>query len=143
MNYNREEYEKLCDLMLNLIKLNYPDIAIEVENNFFGLLEITINKNSKLTILTNSKWFEIKRHIDTKLKIGWEKELCQLCCEIIVRRVSCGKCSNYWCVNCYIELFKSGEGIIICPYCRNKFGVKTPKNMIDTCVNEIKRKAGI
>lgn len=143
MDFDKDEYEKLCNLIISLIKIKYPDLVIDVSISSFNLMEVTINKNSRLTILPQSKWNEIKRHIEVKLNQGWQNELCQLCCETLHKRVSCNKCSNYWCINCYINLFKSGSGIIICPYCRDSFGKKVPQNIIEYCIQEIKLKSGI
>ena len=87
-------------------------------------VEIVINNNSKITILPGSNWKEIKRHIDKKIIVQRNgiSEGCIICYEKIRNNVTCPKCSNNYCGECYINLFKKGKGVITCPHCRYSIG---------------------
>ena len=106
-------------------------------------MEVNINNNSTITILHDNTWKEVQRNIDKKIARFNDEHLqdeCSVCFEHTNEAVSCNKCSNDICTECYIKLFKSGEGIITCPHCRFETGSKIPKNMIDLCVEKIKEK---
>lgn len=135
------KYDNRCNVIKNLILKNYKNNKFDFIRNPETLyIEVIINDISNITLLPDIKWNEIKRHIEKKLN-GID-ENCIICCKAIEKNVTCPKCSNNWCGKCYINLFKHGKGIIICPYCRFTFGKKIPEYMIDSYINEIKYKLG-
>ena len=112
------------DIIKELISKHYDKSSTSFEfvvNAETSFTEIVINGECNISVLPDSTWKEIKRHIDKKL-ISLRKnhegiiDDCVICFEPIKNNVSCPKCSNNHCGNCYINLFKSGKGIITCPF---------------------------
>lgn len=136
-----EKYNKRCQIIEKLIISQFPDLKFKlVFNNDTKYYEIfLIEQKAQISILENTEWKALKRGIELKIKQEYNT-LCSICYENINKNVSCSKCYNNWCGECYISLFISGEGIIKCPFCRYSFGIKTPKNMINICVQEIRDK---
>ena len=146
---NQNEYDKKINVIKKLINIKYPinTFIFEDYNSVFNdkikkFTKIIINNNSSITILPDNTWNEIERNINIKLH-NVNKNECIICLNETIKSVSCNKCSNLWCVLCYIELFKKDNGIITCPFCRYSFGIYTPDFMINICIKEIKIKAGI
>jgi len=134
-----EKYDQRCDVIKTLILKEYIGATFNfIRNSDTLYIEVIINNNSKISLLPNSTWNEIKRHIDKKI-IGFSGD-CIICCEKIQKNVTCPKCSNNYCGECYINLFKHGKGIITCPHCRYSFGEKKPEHMMEMYVDEIKLK---
>lgn len=96
-----------------------PSMEIKIRNNeYSGDLEVVIVKhNALITILPTNTWEEIKDCIDIKMNKK-NTDVCSICYKSTKkRRVSCGKCLNYWCVECYMQNCKSYTGYQKCPYC--------------------------
>lgn len=142
-NEYSKTYEKKCHIIKNLIKKVFPNenFIISITDDT-GLMVVTINEEGTVTILPDNNWKEIKRNICKKLSKDYKDNQCCICFDNIKKNVSCNKCSNGWCGNCYISLFRSGKGIIKCPHCRFTFGINVPESMMETCINEIKDKMG-
>ncbi len=139
------EYNKKCDLIKKLIIKKYPNHEFNFfRNQYSGIVKVEINDISEISILVENNWAEIKRHIEKKIKTQETKihEDCVICYEEIKKNVTCPKCANNWCSECYIKIFIDGEGIIKCPHCRFSFGQKMNKFMLDIGVSEIRRKLG-
>ena len=108
----------LNEIMKN-IQEYLPNTAIKFRNsNITGYLEIIFVKEiTILTILPSTSFDEIKQQIDTKLA-NINTNNCNICLQsTIQRKVSCAKCSYYWCVNCYKNNFTSNTRHGKCPYC--------------------------
>ena len=138
-----DKYDKRCNVIKNLILKNYTNNNFNFIRNLETLyIEVIINNNSKITLLPDSNWNEIKRHIDKKIIVQRDGivENCIICCEAIQKNVTCPKCSNNWCSECYINIFKHGKGVITCPHCRYSFGNTMPEYMIKLEVDEIRHK---
>jgi hypothetical protein len=144
------QYNNKIKIIKKLIATTYPNDTFIFENfnNTFNekikeYTKIIINNNSSITILPDNTWIQIERNINVKLNNTNNTKECIICMNNSIKTVSCNKCSNYWCILCYIELFKKKNGIIICPFCRFSFGKYTPDYMMDICIDEIKIKSGI
>ncbi len=147
------QYNKRCEIIKNLINEKYINdiFTFEIYDNVIGdfneikfFTRIVINNKETITILPNTTWKDIERNINFKLKNKDEKtKECPICLNNVSKYTSCNKCGNYWCIPCYIEIFKTGNGIIKCPFCRNSFGIYTPEYMIEICIQEIKMRAGL
>jgi hypothetical protein len=103
--------------------------------------KVVINNNKLISILPDSKWLEVKRHINIKLKN--EIKDCNICFNKIKTNITCNKCANNWCSDCYINLYITGKGIVSCPMCRYKTGERLPKWAVDFGVEEIKYKLNL
>jgi len=138
MNCNQVgKYNKRCDVIKDLILTKYTDTTFEfIRNRATLYIEVIINNNSKISLLPNNTWGEVERHINKK--IIWFTGDCMICCEKMENAVSCPKCSNNFCGECYIKLFRLGKGIIKCPHCRHSTGEEKPEYMIETYVDQIK-----
>ena len=129
--------------LIHKIKNYLPNERIQLKKNeITGNLEIIFpNKNSMMTITDGNNfdsWDEIKRLIDAILS-NEKSEECSICStrEIQIRRISCPKCANDWCTNCYVNIFRTNKGIVKCPFCRYTYGEKWPEHMIEIGVQEI------
>ena len=65
---------------------------------------------------------------------------CSICTKPTKGKTCCTRCSKDWCIDCYIELFKVGRGVITCPFCRESCGFVQPPYMIEIAAREIKQK---
>ncbi len=135
------KYHKRCIVIKNLTVNHYKNdkfhLNMDPETLYY---EIIINNKTEITILPNNTWKEIKRHIFVKLDTlkNGISEPCIICFEKIKTNITCTKCSNNWCGNCYLDMFKNGKGIISCPHCRNTIGEKLPEFLIKWGIEDIK-----
>ena len=135
-----ELYFKKCNIIKELIEKKYKDTKHVFDFVFdedTSYIQILINKGC-ITIRNESTWKQLEKLIN-KIIEGFSYD-CEICCNKLNQRVSCDLCTNSYCGDCYINLFKRGEGIIKCPYCNHKVGIYTPPYMMDICINEIKNK---
>lgn len=66
---------------------------------------------------------------------------CQICCETSKSIVHCRECLNKYCSECYINLYRTGEGIMVCPFCRYTFGDYCPNpDLIELAIKQIRYK---
>ena len=146
MNFKEfDKYDKRCDVIRYIILKDYKNDKIDFIRNPETLcVEIVINNISKITILKDSSLKEIKRGIDKKIssQCNGIAEDCIICSKTIQQNVSCSKCSNNYCGECYINLFKKGKGVITCPHCRYSIGNTMTDFDIQMGVIEIKHKLG-
>lgn len=125
---------KFHKIVEKLIRKYKPDIEIEIVINRQknGLMEVIFVKESTIITIVTTNWNEIKRYIDSTL--AKDKELnCSICDNDFkkYKRVSCSKCIVEFCGICYINLFRIGQGIITCPFCKYKYGsLMEPHNVI-------------
>lgn len=133
------EYHKRCNVIKNLISNTYKDLdfffTINHETNF---IEMIIDNKAQLTLLPDNTWNEIKRHIDSKITRSYKD--CIICLNKIDTCVSCCKCANHWCGNCYVDLYKHGHGLVTCPICRFSVGEKVPNEILKIGISQISRK---
>lgn len=133
------EYHKRCNVIKNLISITYKDLdyffTINHNTNF---VEMIINNKGQLTILPDNTWNEIKRHIDVKITCSYKD--CIICLNKIETSVSCSKCANHWCGNCYVDLYTHGQGIVTCPICRFSVGEKVPSKLLKLGISQIKKR---
>lgn len=151
---NQQQYDQKCEIIKNLLNTTYINNTFTHEkyNNIYNneikfFTKITINNNTKITVLPNNTWKEIKNNIDTKIS-NLHKNInntneCIMCFKNMNARVLCNKCSKIICIPCYIELFKIGQGIIVCPFCNYSVGDTIPTHMMDDCIHDIMTKAGL
>ena len=132
-----DEFSDICKKIREYI----PNVNIEfMFNDNTQLLEIVfIEEKSVMSILKDNTWAEIKRHINAIISKNKDTD-CSICCEKIISRTGCTKCSSDWCVECYINLFKTGQGIIKCPYCRFEYGFRMNEQELNMGVANIRAK---
>ena len=127
--------------LISKIKDYLPNEKIQFKKHeITGNLQVIFtDKKAIMTILECNTWDEIKRHIDAKMCSSKRETECSICAtnEIQKRRVSCPKCASYWCLNCYISIFRTNKGVIKCPFCRYTYGQKFPDYMIEMGIKEI------
>lgn len=121
---------------------NYlPTDMVQCEYHTESMEVILVDRGANITVLRDSKWIDIKRRIDKIVNTKIEK-ICSICSEnkTIVHRISCTKCSADWCIDCYINIFRTNKGIIKCPFCRYSYGHEMPEILIDAGVAQIMNK---
>jgi hypothetical protein len=134
MNTTRES------VVMGMIRSYIPKEEIEfVRNEITGELELLFPKRHALmTIKATNSWREIKRHIDAKISEKKSSE-CPICSseKIQQRRVSCTKCAEASCVDCFINIFRANKGITKCPFCRYEVGFEISDSMVELGVQQI------
>lgn len=119
-----DKYEQRCLIIKNLIEKHYNNHTFKFYYNTDNrLYNILINGTTNISILGDNTWQDIKRHIDKKLNYKNNSE-CGICFETIKKNVTCPKCSQNLCAECYINIIRKGKGIFTCPFCKYKFGEK-------------------
>ena len=148
------EYDIRCKIIKNLINITHKSTEITFERYFNNcvhknieyLTRIIITSNGKYTSITiepDSTYENIERGIKIKLndlKSDNKIKECNVCLNDTMKFTTCNKCSNYFCISCYIEIFKTNKGIIICPFCRDKFGTIMSDDMTEFFVKQMKLK---
>jgi hypothetical protein len=126
---------KRACVVMEMILSYIPKEEIEfVRNEITGELELLFpKKRAMMTIKATNSWREIKRHIDAKISEKKSSE-CPICSseKIQKRRVSCTKCAEAWCVDCYINIFRANKGITKCPFCRYEVGFEMSDSMVES-----------
>ena len=124
-----------ASVVMEMILSYIPKEEIEfVRNEITGELELLFPKKRAMrTIKATNSWREIKRHIDAKISEKKSSE-CPICSseKIQKRRVSCTKCAEAWCVDCYINIFRANKGITKCPFCRYEVGFEMSDSMVES-----------
>jgi hypothetical protein len=131
---------RYCNQLIHKIKDYLPNEKIQFNRNKLTRnLEIIFeNKNAIMTILESDTWEQNKRYID-HIMSNEKSEVCFICStnKIQKKRISCNKCAGDYCIDCYISIFRTNKGIIICPFCRYSIGVEFPECMIEFGVQNI------
>lgn len=141
---NIDEYEKKCNMVKKLIKSTYKNSQIIFNQlNKNDLMYVIIDNIVKISIMPDTNWIEIKNNIDTKLKQTLGKRMCEGCKGQIKCLASCNKCHANTCLECYIDGFRTGKGIIKCKFCSFSFGCHVPDKYIDLAINDIRTNAKI
>jgi hypothetical protein len=144
MIYDSDEYIKqinktsLLDDVRNLLikeNKNY-NINFNYQNKLY---EIQIEK-IQITLYTNMNLKDFKL---TLYKLENRDNICVLCTEEIIKSTHCSKCSFNYCIQCYINIFKTNKGIIKCPQCNFKYGNIISNELIGYYIDTIKLKAGL
>ena len=141
-----EHYVKRCSVILKLVSKKYENHGFcLVHRRSTPLQELLIDGVCTITLMPDNSLKEITRHVDKKIErltqcVNVDK--CIICDDIIATNVTCTKCANNWCGDCYINLFKSGKGVIKCPHCRFSFGMEMSEEMVEMGIIEIKLKIG-
>jgi len=141
MEVINEDYLKNCIIIQELIKKTYEDTNHTFNfqiNDETGHMEIIINENKCITYL-GDKWKHLKKRIDRIIELKNGRD-CLICCNPVVSSISCNECCNTWCDDCYINLFRSNQGIIKCPFCKDEYGNYCPPFMMEICIEEIRNK---
>ncbi len=124
------------------------DIDIKYEQaNCFDFVFVVIGSINKLAILPDENWNQVKSNIDKVLNaihMNLEQkklESCELCTRDIKVKASCNFCHKISCLECYIDSFRKGCGVVKCGFCSQTFGVKCPKKYIDMMIGDIRENA--
>ena len=94
-------------------------------------------KRSMSLSLQDTKWKVVKRRLDTILSsdVTTENIECAICEDFNGKPdnnlVSCNKCGNNYCLYCYTDIMRANEGVIVCPFCRDEFGQKSSKEVVE------------
>jgi hypothetical protein len=92
--------------------------------------------NHMFTIEPDTKWTAITKFIDASKTP--QTPGCKSCeSENIYGLISCNKCSGMFCRDCYIKIYKKGKGIITCPYCGDKYGIKQSPIQVELGIKQI------
>jgi hypothetical protein len=91
-----------------------------------------------LTIGPDTTWSSITKFIDASK--APHVPGCEACESKSINGppVTCNKCSGMFCIDCYLKIFKNGKGIITCPYCGDKYGIKLLPIQIKSGIERIR-----
>jgi hypothetical protein len=98
---------------------------------------------SIMTVTCGMSWKQITRAVEKKRDFVPGPRCCGICCEERsgpASNVSCNRCANSFCGECYIGLFRTGRGIIRCPFCRDEFGFLMSPQDVERGVRMIRSK---
>ena len=107
---------------------------------------VIIDNTSQLCLTKDAPWKEVKRYIDKMISRGNGgviSDKCEICFKDIKKRVNCPKRANHTCVECYINIFRSGKGKMTCPFCRFKYGYEMSPVDIESFRKSIRNDTGI
>lgn len=139
---NIEDYNKKCLLIKKLINSTYKNSHIKFSQlSNIDLLYVVVDNIVKISIMPDSSWNNIKNDIDEKLKQTLGNRMCEGCKGNIKCLASCNKCKTNICLECYIDNFRIGKGIIKCNFCSYSFGCKVPDEYIDLAIDDIRTNA--
>lgn len=150
MIYNKNEYIKQINKtsLLNDVR----NFLIKENKNYYinfnyltNLYEIQIKKKNidKFIQITLYKNMNLKDFKLTLNKLDNRDNICILCTEEMINSTHCSKCSFNYCIQCYINIFKTNKGIIKCPQCNFKYGNIIQDELIEYYINTIKTKANL
>lgn len=129
-------------IMKKLIKRYKPNesITFKIDPIKECMNVIFNNKQAIMSVYPPLTWVNIKRNIDAIFN-NIEKE-CMICNNEMFKSIRCNKCAQRYCGNCYLDIFKTNRGIIICPYCRYEVGIKVSEDMLEIGIKEIEQTLG-
>ena len=101
--------------------------------NEMGTLRFSLTHDMTVADL-HRRFAKMMNHLDHS-----EGDECEICYKH-TKRISCTKCNNMICRECYISLFQEGHGIITCPYCRTQHGTYRLPHQVLSGVAQIRQK---
>lgn len=134
------------EMMQALIKRAFPQVTFTFSDIDFiptetggmeAYIVVTANEFT-CSVLENSVWTDVRRVIAKKIASTTRE--CEICCETARKLVGCNKCSNETCGECYIRSFVDGQGVITCPFCRQRTGQQFPPHVIPAMVDRIRQR---
>ncbi len=66
-----------------------------------------------------------------------EYNKCKACNEKIPITIRCNNCNDQYCHACYISSMKENEGLVICPYCKFKIGIKMKGLQLEAAIQNV------
>ena len=105
------------------------------------IMDITGYDGAKFQIERNMKFKDIKKKINKFVEISKNPEIdCIICCESLNKpRISCNRCFNPTCQNCYIKMFRKNKGISKCPFCAFSTGKEMDPRSVELKILEMKK----
>lgn len=97
-------------------------------------------KRSMTLSLQDTKWKVVKRRLDSMLSSDVTRDNieCAICEDFHGKPdnnlVSCNKCGNNYCLYCYTDIMRANQGLIVCPFCRDEFGQKSSKEIVEKAI---------
>ncbi len=141
---NVDEYNIKCELIKKLVKSQYKNSSIKFEqSNQIDLVYVIIDNSIKFSIMPNVVWSELKQEIDSVLKSIYGKRMCDQCRGDSKCLASCNGCYRKTCLECYIDKFRLGKGIVKCNSCNYSFGVEVSDEYIDLAIDDIRFNANL
>jgi hypothetical protein len=141
MNYKKvKNSTKYNEIIRKIIKYTPQIKKTFTKDDYSGEPTIQFEDKARITLCGDSTWEQIKKYIDTTVLNPETVNECSICASetaIKIRKINCNKCRSAWCIECYINIFKTNQGLIKCPYCRYEYGQKFPKFMIEGLVQQI------
>ena len=115
-------------------------------NKSNGITECTMLKGDKeirFSLIKNLDYNTVKLYINKCSSGDGGEVFCQICLEINnICNCRCNRCGEAYCPSCYIDLFKSGKGVIKCPFCRFEIGVRQDESHMEFMVEYMKEQNG-
>jgi hypothetical protein len=137
-NINSTYYER-CELFKKLIIKTFKKYKFIFIKDINYLINVKFYDNNRfkgsITIIPENNWIDIKRNIMNK--ISDIEKICLLCDNEHKIFISCNRCSQSCCLECYINMFRINKGIIKCSFCNYKIYCECPDHMIDIYVERM------
>lgn len=96
--------------------------------------------HATFSVLEDSVWADVKRVLAKKVNraTATERWTCDICCEASPNRVSCNKCANDTCGECYIRALVAGQGVVVCPWCRGRTGQRFEPHQVTIMAEQVR-----
>jgi len=146
---------KMKQLFIHLLYKEYKkyDIKIcddETDDRYFTIkiFNSKTNESYIMPIPKDITWKILKTIINKRFlkKSNGQEQLidddCQICFNKIKHASYCATCTNVYCTDCFIKMFRENQGVKICPFCRETDGQVLPDYMVEHNITIIKKNAG-
>lgn len=139
----KNQYKIKCFKLYDEMKTEHKNIDFTLELNEthqYDLIADCDDFNATTILKNNCDIVKLNRWIKDAISGVRGKGECTICQEKMKTSISCVNCYKFHCTNCYINLYKTGQGIIKCPFCRHEIGYKLPIEAVDEFVKIMKEK---
>ena len=124
---SQEKYDKIVKNIKAKLSIEFKHEKFIFETFKDPLLPIYATRiklyQRRYTIQPDTTWTEITKFISaakTPQSVG-----CPICVsDNTGMYITCNKCSGKFCGDCYLNIFTKNKGIIICPHCKDRYGIK-------------------
>ncbi len=114
-----DNYTTKVILFAKLLKKEYPDtvIVIKKENcNYRVILDDVF-----INVPIDAIWVNFKKRVHNILNNVITQE-CNICMEKKDTYLTCLKCPQAYCIECFLNIILPSRGVIKCPFCRAEYG---------------------
>ena len=143
---DRKNHKKLCcnshAVALRRLITSHRSVVfvqftvIQLSKKLFWRASVTTTSICMTLLLTEKLTLSIAQRL---IELSQKNMLCPICMNADVH-VLCHNCAQGMCGKCYIELFRNGKGLFMCPFCRKTTGQVISNNELMMGLQELHHK---